>query len=340
MENEPAVRERSAFIDNARAALIVLVVLGHAIGNFGLGGEPPGEDVYRLLYAFHIPAFAFVSGLLAKPDVFSRKGLVRLGRLLAVYVAFQIPFFLVFGVRYPDRAGSLEAFLLYPTYALWWLVSLMSWHLMLPLFARGRSVWAALGSVLAALALSLASGFVLADGLMLSLSRTFVFFPFFLTGFRATQQGWRVSSALWARAIALVVFVAAYLRLSEVDTFPLEKWLYATRGYGDLAVTGWEGPAFRLAITGIAAVLTLALLTLMPRRRLWLSDLGGRTLSVYLWHALIIYSASTFGLLKSARGSWPAALVTTAVLVLALGWGPLAEFTAAWLGGRRSAAKG
>lgn len=54
--------QRIQWIDIARGIAILLVVLGHCIGNL----EDP---VNRVILAFHMPLFFFLSGLCAKDTV-------------------------------------------------------------------------------------------------------------------------------------------------------------------------------------------------------------------------------------------------------------------------------
>ncbi|MCI0597912.1 MAG: acyltransferase family protein [Beijerinckiaceae bacterium] len=65
---------RIAWIDAARGLLIILVVAGHAIiGIVEAGLEKKGgllSDINFYIYTFHMPAFFFLSGLLARPSVY------------------------------------------------------------------------------------------------------------------------------------------------------------------------------------------------------------------------------------------------------------------------------
>ena len=54
-------KQRVPFWDNARFACITLVVMGHAIQRLTSESDP-ALVVYLFLYAFHMPAFAIISG--------------------------------------------------------------------------------------------------------------------------------------------------------------------------------------------------------------------------------------------------------------------------------------
>src|SRR3546814_21116833 len=58
-------RRRVPFWDNARFACIVLVVLGHASQRLTYDSDI-ALGMYLLVYAFHMPAFAILSGYFSK----------------------------------------------------------------------------------------------------------------------------------------------------------------------------------------------------------------------------------------------------------------------------------
>jgi fucose 4-O-acetylase-like acetyltransferase len=60
----PAPKQRDPWFDNAKMALVTLVVVGHA---WVLLPETFLSDpLYDFLYAWHVPAFVFVTGYLSR----------------------------------------------------------------------------------------------------------------------------------------------------------------------------------------------------------------------------------------------------------------------------------
>ena len=55
---------RVRWVDSLKGILILLVVVGHFL--LKVEDHYVIETIYRLIYAFHMPLFVFVSGLLAK----------------------------------------------------------------------------------------------------------------------------------------------------------------------------------------------------------------------------------------------------------------------------------
>lgn len=83
-----ASRKRDPWLDNARFILIALVVFGHSLEPL-LDTHPWLATCYRFVYAFHMPAFAFLSGAVAHTDVDTRLLRSVVFRLLWPYLIFQ-----------------------------------------------------------------------------------------------------------------------------------------------------------------------------------------------------------------------------------------------------------
>jgi fucose 4-O-acetylase-like acetyltransferase len=65
--------KRIAWLDASRGILIILVVVGHAIGGLQGAGLTASNgifsDIYYFIYTFHMAAFFVLSGMLARPSV-------------------------------------------------------------------------------------------------------------------------------------------------------------------------------------------------------------------------------------------------------------------------------
>lgn len=103
---------------NLRALLMYLVIYGHLIER-RLGESPALQVQYRWIYAVHMPAFAFLSGLFCKQPESCRR---QAGRALSVYLAAQLA-----AVALLDQTPWT------PYWHLWYLLSLSMW---------GWSCWA------------------------------------------------------------------------------------------------------------------------------------------------------------------------------------------------------
>ncbi|MFC0212215.1 acyltransferase family protein [Paenibacillus chartarius] len=176
-----------AFILNVKFVLIAFVVIANVI-------EPLIDRsgilrwLYQAIFTFHIPMFVFAMGLLAKDFRLDHRGLHSLVEIAWQYVLFQTVYSLMDAALF-HADGVVHSFFM-PYSLLWFLFSHLCWRAMLPLFIRMKH------PIIVAVGLGIAAGFLPVSGAWLSLSRTFVFLPFFLAGYsirldRTFQQSLR-----------------------------------------------------------------------------------------------------------------------------------------------------
>lgn len=316
---------RSSYLDNAKAMLIALVVLGHLFA-FGMRSEPPLMALNMLVYSFHMPAFAFISGYLSSRNPFTPRGSRRLVQLISWYVVLQA-LHVGWGVLAQGADFSLSAALLYPEKTLWYFLSLASWQILLPVFALGRGRVAAATSIAAAVLVSLGFGLLAIDGLVLSIMRTAVFLPFFVAGHHARGLEWHLDYDMRGAAAAVSVFVVAYVVLLQRLVPVRLDWLFGAESLARLGEQGVRAVLVRLVLLVTSAVLVAGFMEIVPRRPTFFSGLGGSTMSVYSWHFFVIRVGATFGLSAYFASSLPQALATTLLLLVILGYGPIAAIT-------------
>jgi fucose 4-O-acetylase-like acetyltransferase len=299
----PVRPARDAWKDNARLALITLVVFGHCLEP--LRGIPSIDALYRFLYLFHMPAFAVLSGAVAKVDV-DLKLLKRIAfQLLLPYLLFQALYALA--ARLPGWPDPGPVGIATPYWLLWYLPSLAAWRLLLPLFMRLRHPL-----VLACL-LALVAGLSDDVGYMMSLSRIASFFPFFMIGY-LYSAAWRERlRGPLACALALAVLLAMGAAAGAV---PDPRWLYGSNGYAAMGVDNAAGTLWRLLRLGAGIVGSAAFLALVPRREFSATAAGGRSLQAYLVHGFIVKFAVAAGVFAWLEAGEPP-LVNALVLLLA-----------------------
>lgn len=177
-------KTRNYHMDNMKALLIFLVILGHMITRFG--DSRAADILYNIIFSFHMPAFLFISGYFAK---YNPKKL--LANLLPLYLIFQVLQYIeTYVIReltgIPMMAEKFDLFT--PEWTLWYLVVLMIYQLVIPVFDT-ESYWRQIGFLILAMFLGLAIGMTPDTNNFLAISRAFVFLPFFLAGFYAAKDG-------------------------------------------------------------------------------------------------------------------------------------------------------
>ncbi|EAE0774479.1 acyltransferase, partial [Listeria monocytogenes] len=77
--------QRTAYFDNAKFLLMILVVFSHLLQPF-IGDQKFYHDLYYFIFTFHMPAFVFLAGYFAKPLTKGHKLRELMKKFLLPYV--------------------------------------------------------------------------------------------------------------------------------------------------------------------------------------------------------------------------------------------------------------
>lgn len=320
-ERGPAVkpRIRIPFWDNARFATIVLVVIGHAIQR-QTSDSNNALSLYLFIYAFHMPAFAIISGYFSKatpPGTRQMRKIVT--DILLPYLIMQFIWSFVQWLVEGDPGLNLTE----PHWTLWFLLALAIFRVALPYLAMLR--WPLLWAVIA----SIAVGYAHNVDSTFSLSRTIGILPFFLLGWYLRQ--WRTVDwwrdlrwpAVWGIRVAALALFGAWLWvvLANIQFFRdihLQGWFFYDDGYDRLeAGDVWWAGAIRLGLLVLAVLLSTAFYALVPRRGTIFTVFGQATMYVYLLHSFVLYPIREAGILKDDHSSavWLLTMIFASVAI-------------------------
>ena len=318
-------KRRVPFWDNARFACIVLVVLGHAIQRLTYDSDI-ALGLYLLVYAFHMPAFALISGYFSKSDPPGRRQMVRvLTDIVLPYLVFEglwtITKLLVEGQANPNITQ--------PSWTLWFLLALAIFRLVLPYLALLR--WPLLWTMV----ISIGVGYVPNIDSTFSLSRTLGLLPFFTLGWWVHERGLVERFALlrvrwWVTAASVAAFAvagwAAWYFLDIWQAMELRQWLFYDDDYASIGETGWWAGGVRLLLMIVALILSLAFFALIPRDGHWWTHFGQYTMYVYLLHSFVLYPFRESGVLRGLDPTWlwlPIVIVASVLISLGLATSPV-----------------
>ncbi|SUM73131.1 acyltransferase family protein [Staphylococcus saccharolyticus] len=199
-----AIKDRDYFFDNARAVLIFLVVFGHLLQPY-TSEDRCLQALYLLIYSFHMPTFLFISGYFAK-NLDKPHYLEKIAKkLLVPYVIFFAFFSLYYYFTGKEDAIQLDPF--NPVFALWFLLTLFFFHVVLVIVRRYNPYIVLSISILVSI-LAGFSGNI--DGYM-SISRTIVFFPIFYIGHLVTkEQTIKLRNKKWI-AISVIILISFFI---------------------------------------------------------------------------------------------------------------------------------
>jgi fucose 4-O-acetylase-like acetyltransferase len=278
---------RSLYLDNAKFILIFLVVFGHVISPLK-GKDNVLFTMYSVIFLFHMPAFILISGYFSKG--FKKKGhfIKSIKKVLLPYLIFQV----IYSVFYywNGNESYLKFDLLQPHWTLWFLLSLFCWNLFLYVFAKLKWV----GLIIAA-SIGIGVGYFDHVGSFLSLSRTFVFFPYFLLGYLLEPEHIKlIKKVKFSTGIGFAVLLSTMLLFGALFPKDAVPWLLGDTSYAHMGVKEMTDGLIRASQYLITAMVIYGFLALVPASGFKLTVIGERTLYVYLLHGFIIKTIETF----------------------------------------------
>jgi len=304
----PSPKARDPWFDNAKMALVLLVVVGHSWTL--LPHTVVNDHLYDFLYAWHVPAFVFVTGYLSRSFTWAPQRMWQLVRTVAVpYVVFE---------------GALSLFRIYvggeqlrdvfqdPHWPMWYLSALFFWRLLTPVFTRMPTAVA----IAVAVGTSLVAGIYAGD--TLDAARVLGLLPFFVLGLTATRERLERLRAPWVRNAALLVFLAIAVVTTWTDQLAQTEWLYYRSQYGELDVAEGRALLTRAVLLLIGTLGAWSFLALVPRINGWFTRMGAATLVVYLFHGFVIKGVEYAGYTGWAGDHVALSLVVTTLAAAAL----------------------
>lgn len=315
--------KRSQYFDNAKFILIFLVVFGHVISPLK-GKDDVLFTLYTIIFLFHMPAFILISGYFAKG--FRKRGylLNSVKKLLIPYLIFQVMYSLFY--YWNGQEHTLNFDLFHPHWTLWFLLSTFCWNVFLYLFAKLRWYGFALSILL-----GIGVGYIDQVGSFLSISRTFVFFPYFLLGFlMKPEQLNRIVRTKYSLPIGILVMSTTFILFGSGFPKDAIKWLLGDTSYADMGAVQWTDGLIRALQYGGTLFVVFSFLALIPSGEFKLTSIGERTLYVYLFHGFIIKTAETLlpdDTLEAISGQYLILLIFSLLICLMLGSYLIKKFT-------------
>lgn len=263
--------------DNIKGLGIFLIVLCHMCF---LTSFQSVKFIHNFVFIIHLPLFFFVAGYFSKigPD----EPIKAFKRLLIPYIIFCIIYelFSIFVLGNPRNTMLF----IKPGYELWFLVSLFTMKLLLPIFNRLKY------PVLTAFILALLIGFIECD--VLGISRTFAYLPIFLIGFnfndykdKFDKKYYKLSNMLdnksyiWILLVLTLmccVIVAYYVPFKAIFL----KYPYSAKNISNILI--------RAVILALGIINTLIINRLMTNNSNIFTKFGRNSLAVYLLHIYFI----------------------------------------------------
>lgn len=269
-------KNRQYQLDNMKGILIFLVVLGHSLELFRKESMI-AETLYIFIYMFHMPVFIFISGYFSKNIEKGRANAVK--TFLIPYLFFNTVWNLI---QLFSGVSSFFSFFT-PAWALWYLFSMFLWKILLPDILKMKKIRGI------AICVGLLSGFIAELGPFMSLSRTIVFFPFFLFGYYTSPETIENMKRKKKGYAVLIIILSAVssLFLANLGDFSPEL-LWGDRSYDSFTLKIWVSFLINCGryLTGFLFVFVMV--NLVTVKKSFLTVLGKNTFSVYILHTFLL----------------------------------------------------
>ncbi|WP_322922299.1 acyltransferase family protein [Paenibacillus campi] len=278
---------RDAYFDNLKFVLITLVVIGHLIEP--LYDDPWLQSLYVMIYTFHIPLFVLVSGYFAKQigtgDYFTKV----ISKLVIPYLIFETLYSL-FDYWLYDRPQLIFSYFT-PYWLMWFLFSMVLWKTAMPYMIRIKY------AVPLSIVLAIVAGYANDAEYYASVSRTIVFFPFFLAGYYMDRSWITMLQRPMMKTIAVLSLITATIVIAVYSPFVVKEWLYGSFSYESLGHYEWTAGLYRIGVYAVAVIIGGAVMSLIPTRPLGIvSELGSNTLYTYVLHGFIVMALTASGM--------------------------------------------
>ncbi|MBO4457942.1 MAG: acyltransferase family protein [Butyrivibrio sp.] len=264
--------KRDYAFDNMKVLLIIFVVFGHALEEFGIKGNL--GLIRAAIYLFHMPLFIFISGYFSKSDAKPEK---LFKTTLIPFIIFNTAWLLIHG----SKINEINFFK--PIYVFWYLISLFFWRVTVKYFDRIK------GIVILAFIIGIYCGCVNEAERFFSISRTVSFFPYFILGYKfkkETIEKIRNIPKVFAVASLMASFaITVYLNVSNIMPVKMYELI---QSYKATDLTNMQGMILRGTIYITAIVLVFAIINLMPDKEYRWTKYGQRTLCIYVLSSFVI----------------------------------------------------
>lgn len=272
--------KRDSNFDSLKFISIYLVILGHIIELY-IDKSLLLSSLYIFIYMFHMPLFSFISGYFTKNHDKQklRKSFLK---LLETFIVIQ----LVWEVIPHILNHTFELKYLYtPRWVLWYLLSLSFWKIFSFLTVPNCSKKYL---IILSLIICYIVGFIPSIGFPLSLSRTFVFYPFFLIGCYTTKKRITlirskskiISSLILASILILCIYFHSHSKL-------INNILWGSKAYSLIGNDIFGISLLRILSIFLAFIMIACVINLAPAVSVF-SRYGKDTLVFYIYHGFII----------------------------------------------------
>lgn len=271
---------RIYFYDNMKFILIIFVVMGHLFDNY-VTFSNLSKSIYVFIYSFHMPLFIFISGLFHKHERITEKVV----SFIVIGFVMKMIFFLEKLILFDQN----PTFTLLSDFDVPWYMFVLAFYILITYLLRNIDKKFILYS---SLLLSIFVGYDNSINDFLYLSRSIVFYPFYILGQIIKKEDvLALNQNKSLKICGFIIFLAwFFLCVWDVDQIYLLRSLFTGKNpYSIQSVFVKYGFLYRMLCYMISIIIGLSLICIIPKRKIFIiSEYGKRTFQIYFWHQIII----------------------------------------------------
>lgn len=293
-------------LDNARILLNILVVFGHFFGPWAgaLSQSALSDAAYLTHLVFTMPCLAFISGVFSRDEITKDNYYQLIERFLIPYAIFNSILYILI-VKFVPLSKN-EFFFFDPNIQLWYLLSLVTWRILLPIYTKMRF------ALFIAVIFSIGIGYVDTLGAesasiydpvdikkdTLSIMRSVVLFPYFFLGYYSKNFISNIKQRFFIPAVYFVaLFIFCYC-LNDKQYYILTQLVYGSYAYKYCALEGIIAIFYRLFVIFLGLAGIFSFICMLPRSNNFLSDHGKNSMYSYILHIFPVMLLTYFGFEK------------------------------------------
>lgn len=313
-------KERDYWFDNAKAILIVFVVIAHlaevliTTAKFE-GGVPLWlNTLYKGIYIFHMPVFIIISGRFAKKRIDSNDYPAVVNKLVLPYLLVQTIMMVFYSFTGYSSVSGFSY--LSPYFGLWYLITIAVYQLITPHLKKVKGLfWL---SLLVAIGMQFGSA-VPKGGFM----RLFTYYPFFLFGYYTSAWDLKVCRKAWFRILSAAAFAVMFAVVWMLPQYFKVGALTLKRVYSDVVkffpdMDRLEFLLFTCAhyLAGFACFFFLV--GISPTKKRVFSRLGSQSNYIYVLHLFLIVFCKALDKHYNTMDVFGTALWAVIILIMAI----------------------
>ncbi|MCI5885573.1 MAG: hypothetical protein MRZ77_05545 [Clostridiales bacterium] len=271
-------KERNYLFDNLKAFLITSTVFAHLLKQSPtFGPDNLGGHLYFIIFSYIMEGFILISGYFSKNTVKCRDGAVK--NFLLPYIFFVLAVSIISMLICGRPRGNL----IVPSFALWFMFAMFVFRVTVNITSKIPHI------VPIALVMYFAAGCLPLNDTMTG-SRICCFFLFYIIGYKMEWKHFeRIRSIGRGYILALAaVLTGVSVAVGRFGLFS-EGLLYLKKPYANYGLSVPEGIVIRLVILVLFFGWLCVMVNLMPQKKTFFSDIGRKTVTVYILHIAVRY---------------------------------------------------